>query len=793
MQSYVKWISSVCIVVVLATLVTSATAQITIEGEVVDAASGEVLPGASIQLEDTYSGTITNASGRFSLVLQELPSFLIVRFIGYQSTRIEVHAGHVGPLHITLAASTIRLPEITISGQDPAIRIMRRVIEEKQVWRKTLSTYAVTAYNRFRMENESGIVSIWESGTQAYWDTNRGVREVSLWQNQTQNMNMSDLLPAAMFVMNLYDDDIEVAGHNLMGVTHPKALSFYDFKLDKITARDEAEVYVISVAPKQKTSAGFVGTIAVLDGAFALLSAELRPGSAFLFPPPVQYVNVEYTQQFSNFGTDVWLPVDFKADMDVKIGINGVLVFPEFKIRQLSSLTDFKINVPVPDSLYEQKNSVVKDTTVGKVEVLPAERISIPLTDEELKAYSTIDSTMTLEKAYKPKGILARYVISNSNSSGTSVTVTGGVSSTGGNLPFSIRPGAWVNRVEGFHGHVRTTVEPVKKVVLLGLIGYSTAQKFTSYGFGLESKTKVSLRLWYSDEIVTQFKSDVRNPLFNTLNVLAGEADYFEYYSAKGWTMSARAKWPRNRRITGTLTYGAETHAPLSQKSFNSFLGQKLDVRANSPISAGQLQYAKFEVEGDIESLPFPIGPQKHWKATIEQSLGGNLVASGNYTRYEGIITWRVPTFFKRRLLSNALEIRVVGGAIRGKNIPIQKLGIVDGSSFHTSFGSIKTLDSVPYRGSTWGLVAWEHTFRTVPFELIGWKWAVDRHWNLIAHGAHGKTSIKRAVTGVFSSPGIHSELGVSLSGLFTLFRVDTAWRLDQKDFRIGLAMARIF
>ena len=57
------------------------------------------------------------------------------------------------------------------------------------------------AYNRFRMENDTGIVSIWESGTKAYWDRERGVREVSVWQQQTRNMDFDGMLPAALFVM----------------------------------------------------------------------------------------------------------------------------------------------------------------------------------------------------------------------------------------------------------------------------------------------------------------------------------------------------------------------------------------------------------------------------------------------------------------------------------------------------------------------------------------------------------------------------------------------------------------
>lgn len=768
-------------------------AQVHIEGVVIDTSSNEALPGASIQLENTYSGTITNGSGNFSLLIPSLPAVLVVRFIGYQSARVEVPATHSGILRIKLAASTLSLPGITISGEDMGIQVMRKVIEEKVKWRKTLSTYSVKAYNRFRMENESGIVSIWESGTKAFWDINRGVREILLWQNQTQNMNMSDVLPAALFIMNLYDDDVEVAGHSLMGVTHPKALSFYDFKLESMTARDDREVYIISVAPKQKTSNGFVGRVSVLDGEFALLSAELRPGEAFLFPPPIQYVNVSYNQQFSNFGTDVWLPLDFKADMDVKVGIGGVLVFPEFKIRQLSSLTDFEINVPVPDSLYAKRRVVVKDSMAQKMDALQVERIGVPLTEEEILAYRNIDSTMTIEKAFKPKGILARYVSTGSSNRGSRITISGGNPGSRGRLSYDVRPEAWLNRVEGVHLAANTSISPSKRWEILGKVGYSTAQKEALWGIGAELKNTVSVRFWYSDETLAQYRSDIRNPLSNSFTVLSGAVDYFDYYSKRGWTISAKANGPKRRRISGTLLLGSESHESLTQQSFKSFLGTKLETRVNSPVAEGQLHFAGIILEGNFEDLPIPVGPQKRWKLSLERGLGGSALSGGHYNRYEGLFLWRIPTFFKRRLLSNALEIRLLVGTINGSSIPTQKLGIVDGSSSFTSFGSIKTLATAPYRGSSWGLVAWEHTFRTVPFELIGWDWAVKRHWSVIIHGAHGKTTLKRPKDGVVTSHGVHQEVGVSLSGLFTLIRIDTAWRLDQKDFRVGIAVARLF
>ncbi|MCH8276833.1 MAG: carboxypeptidase-like regulatory domain-containing protein, partial [Bacteroidetes bacterium] len=239
----------------------SSVAQPRIEGRITNASTGEVLPGATVQIEDRFIGTIANDVGRYVLGIPSYPVTIITRFIGFESDRRSFETQPEGPVDIALRPSSMLLAEIVVTGEDPAIGIMRRVIEEKARWRDSFDTYKVDAYNRFRMENDSGIVSIWESGTVAYWDRKRGIREVSIWQRQTDNMNVDDMLPAALFVQNLYDDDIEVAGHRLMGVTHPDALSYYRFRLAGTRARDGRLVYDIDVEPRSKLGSGLVGGI----------------------------------------------------------------------------------------------------------------------------------------------------------------------------------------------------------------------------------------------------------------------------------------------------------------------------------------------------------------------------------------------------------------------------------------------------------------------------------------------------------------------------------------------------
>ena len=776
-------------------------AQNTVTGSVQDAKTGEYLPGASLQIEGTYSGTITNRQGHFSIHVDSVPVVLVVRFIGYQSLRYELEAIPEGELRLPLAPSVLVLPEVTVTGEDPGIRIMRRVIEEKQKWTADLKTYVVNAYNRFRLENDTGIVSIWESGTRAFWDRERGVREVSQWQQQTQNMGLDQVLPAALFVMNLYDDNVEIAGYNMMGVTHPDALDFYHFRLEEISARDSSEVYIISVEPKQKTSSGFLGRLSILDGAYAMISASLEPGDAFLFPPPVQSLRASYSQQFSNFGQRFWLPVDFQSELDMKLGVDRLLTFPPIKVRQISRLSDFEVNISLPDSLFESDSIVVEADSLSRLEVRPVQTVGVPLTQEETEAYASIDSTMTLEKAYEPSGIVARMANFKMGGGGEGRDGSRGESDRGSKtfkrLNIEIRPNAWYNRVEEFHGRLNIEIKPVDDLRIKGMAGYSTAPSETMSGGGISFGQNTRINLDYSNEIVPRYASPVRSRFLNSAAVSVGQTDYFDYYQTKGWQVSVEKRRLFSRGSTFYASFSDRESSSIRTSLGKSFLGKTIPSTPNAQVAQGRLQYVQVGLEIQQDWAALPVLFRRKVNVELEHSIGGDALSGGSYWRASTSAFWSFNTFFKRRLLPNAVEFRLDAGILGGDSIPLQRLGIIDGSSVLTTFGTIKTLADRPYEGDRWVLLAWEHSFRTVPFELLGWDWALKRHWTVLVHGAHGYASLD-SYSGanrdlLVSTDGSHHELGISLSGLFTGARLDTAFRLDKPGFRMGISVARIF
>jgi iron complex outermembrane receptor protein len=74
-------------------LAAGAQAQITIRGVVQDAQTGETLIGASILIQGTASGSISDVDGSFALRVPELPVVLSVSYVGYATVLVEVADG----------------------------------------------------------------------------------------------------------------------------------------------------------------------------------------------------------------------------------------------------------------------------------------------------------------------------------------------------------------------------------------------------------------------------------------------------------------------------------------------------------------------------------------------------------------------------------------------------------------------------------------------------------------------------------------------------------------------------
>ncbi|MEX0719318.1 MAG: DUF5686 family protein [Balneolaceae bacterium] len=805
-----------------------ASAQRQVSGKIVDAKTREPLPSAHIIIKDTYKGTISNQDGEYQILVNEFPAMLLVRFLGFESQELEVPATGNAPLDFLLKESVSEMGEFTVTGEDPAISIMKEVIRRKPIWRENLKSYKAEAYTRQQLKNDTSIVSISESVSIAYWDKEKGSREVLKSRRQTANIDAGSNFAGVSYLPNFYDDNLEIAGFDMVGITHPRALSFYTFKLEDIQSIDNQVVYEISVTSNRKLQPLFEGTIYVLGEEYALLLVDLKPNSVVVFPPPVQDFNLSYAQQFSNFGGDFWLPVDVRIEGLVEVGVIG-LRFPPIGFKQVAKLNNYEVNIPMPDTLFKTNRMFsVDSTTINSGDSLFANEVDvIPLDQQEQSAYEDLDSTATLEKAFRPKGFFTRFLDldGESDDSGGSVTISAGGNdsnkkqdSTSANrgknsgpslfykLTRNIKPQARYNRVDAIYAglqHERRYFN--NRLYSRTFGGYSMGYEAPSYGirmgwWPLKNTRRFVAFAGYNALTATRYNSDMYSKTITSIPVIIGFTDYFDYYRQEGFYIGS-AYIPNYRLGTLRLTYKNEIHSSIDYKTSYDIFGTSYIQRPNSYVDEGRLSAFELELSKGTDKKAFGAVGADDYSFIIEQSAQV-LGSDWNYTRFKIDLYRRYNTFYQRRFFPNTLDMRLNAGTYIGE-LPIQKNEVLDVSpGIITPFGAFRAKRYLPYEGASYVALNAEHNFRSVPLEMVGWRGAAQTGLSVIAFGGIGRTWVKESQVSAFNSlygfapsttDNWHMEAGLSLSNIFNLVRVDVAYRIDNPGVFVGASIARFF
>lgn len=128
----------------------------TINGKVVDANTGEGIPFVPVFFAHTQIGNTADLDGNFVFKLDKLPSdTLRIEALGYKPmVRILRASQHDYNFIIDMERSNASLSEVTIhAGEDPAVLLMRKVIEKKPVNNPDkVENYQYVAYNRLEAD-----------------------------------------------------------------------------------------------------------------------------------------------------------------------------------------------------------------------------------------------------------------------------------------------------------------------------------------------------------------------------------------------------------------------------------------------------------------------------------------------------------------------------------------------------------------------------------------------------------------------------------------------------------------
>jgi hypothetical protein len=385
----------------------TAQAPFILRGTVTDSSTAEPLVAANVRVLGTSRGTITNTRGEFVLPLVSLPRMVVISYLAVDEDAPRV-------FKVRLKSSPIELPEVVISGEDPAVEIIRQAIAHKREWMAQLVSYQFKAFTRQVLWRDTTIASITEAYSGGYMKSGDTLRETVKQRRQTQNIPMSENFAAVRRIVNFNEDRIRLfsirvndnsSASTFVGPTAEDALDNYDYRLMKTSQADGHEIYHIHMTPKSRLKPLFDGNILIADGTFAVMGVDVKPNESFAIPF-IKNIDLRYRQEFALYDTMFWMPTDVRINGGFNVSIVG-LSLPRIGIDIVSAIYDYTINPVISDSVLEKPSLTVDSSATKFDSTFWAANQVLPLTANEAAAYRSLDSTQTLEKQFEPKGPLA--------------------------------------------------------------------------------------------------------------------------------------------------------------------------------------------------------------------------------------------------------------------------------------------------------------------------------------------------------------------------------------------------
>ncbi len=788
---------------VLLTLIINAQ-QFTIKGKIVDADSKFPLSFANIRVAETTLGTSSNVNGKFELKLKQGTYKLIASFIGYYSDTVNVEVvENLNEVNFSLRQSEIILSEVLVKpGVNPALEIVKKAIEKKNIRNNRLKNYEVEAYTkglvRTTEEISAGnnsigvglggsdtteliIAGILENHSRNYFQQPDKFKSVILARKQSANFPPSiNTLTGGRLIQDFYENDVNFLGRDLPGPISDNALNYYYYYIENVLAQNNKTIYQIHIEPDNSSDPGFSGKIFITDSTFDLVKVDLILNRAANTGNLFDTVNIY--QQFDEYNGIV-MPVDYR--LFVKANVLGLVRFG-FELNTI--MFNYSINNNISENIFDKAIVTVVPDADNIDSSYWQNTQTIPNTLEETIAYERIDS---VESA--PKSFLDDYSFLD-----TRINLNDNFSIS---APIAMYH---FSRVEGhaldFGIFVDDAIEKRFNSSLKMSYGFSDKkfkQDFNAgYLLGDYRTWEVKFRAFNKLNVLFE-ESDNYGELLSTLVTLIAKNEFRDYYYSKGIQIGIEGEVLPVLKMR--LNYTNKTDNSAFVNTDYSFFNKEKTYRTNPLI---------FETRINSLNLGFDFD----FRDYIEDGYFRRRTSLGrSYVLFSGDITYSNPDFlssnlnftkyelsaftFIRTFKSASMNLRFYGRLTDGAT-PYQDLYALPGN-IDVVFNSqtFRTLNVNEIVGDKIITLNLTHDFRDELFRAMnipGLKnWEIM--FSLIFNAALADITAETAAiltNPVKSLKHPFYEIGFGLGQGLLPFKLELMWKLnyiDGNNFRVGL------
>lgn len=413
-------------VLCIAMLLCVVFAQAQLSGTLYDSKE-EPIPFASIYVEGTYVGTTTNNNGGYTLKFPENGSYKVVfQSLGYKTQMVEIDyngASIIKDVVLIEELTTLDAVEIT-NGEDPAYRVIREAIKNRETNRKKFSSYRADFYSRglWRMTDvpekflgeeigdldgsldslsRSGIIYLSETVSEIAYEAPDNFKERIVASKVSGDDNGFSVNSAEAANFDFYNNNIDL-NNRIVSPIADYALGYYKYKLVGTFFNDNKflinKIEVSSKRPKDNT---FNGTIYIVEDQWTIYGLELSTRGENINIPVIEELIFNQSFTYEPVSGD-WIKRSQSIDFSF-----GLFSF-KGEGRFMANYTNYDFKPQFEKKYFGPEVLSFKDGANKKDSTYWNQKRPVPLTLEENKEYVKKDSIAAVRNDPKYKDSVDR-------------------------------------------------------------------------------------------------------------------------------------------------------------------------------------------------------------------------------------------------------------------------------------------------------------------------------------------------------------------------------------------------
>lgn len=329
----------------LTVLCTGVRAQM-LSGRITDANSGDPLPYASIYVEQTKSGTASNADGYFQVKLAAGSNRVVFSYLGY-TTQVKTVSG-TRTMNVELSDEALELQQVEVlsSGEDISYSVIRRAIAKAEYHLNQLDSYSAEVYIKGtgKVNKIPGLIRMMadkEDRKEIDESLDRPFtsESTSRVEYQRPNTYRQEVLSTYSVGNEQFDANPYIftsfyspyVAEQIVGPLSPKAFGYYKFEHEGVFVDRDELVNRIKVIPRSKGEDIFEGYINIVQDDWSLHSLDLTTRK-------LGFV-INMTRTYAEVEEHVWMPITTTLDAD------GQIFGFALEYHYLSTIGDYELEL----------------------------------------------------------------------------------------------------------------------------------------------------------------------------------------------------------------------------------------------------------------------------------------------------------------------------------------------------------------------------------------------------------------------------------------------------------------